>query len=159
MGGGVKRLAHVSFVRVENVGESAERAFGRRVKDLRTARGWTQDDLARHLAAAGYTMHQTTVAKMESGVRPTDVGEIAAIAAIFGIQPAALFEDLPKEQQLRLRRLRWQGMRAGLIAIIEKRNRLRSELQTLETEYKSIETEYRRLGRQLGEEVNDIGEH
>lgn len=70
-----------------------EQMFGVRVKDLRTARGWTQDDLAKRMTSAGYQMHQTTVAKMESGARPTNVGEVAALAAIFGIPIGRLFSD------------------------------------------------------------------
>lgn len=152
---GVKRLAHVSFVRMGNVGPgSAAYAFGRRVKTLRTARGWTQDEFARRLTVAGHPMHQTTVAKLELGGRPTDVAEITEIAAIFGIQPAALFEDLSTEEQLR-QQLRER--RAVLIIKAEECNQLRARLQTLETEYKSAKAEYRRLARKLGEEVNDIG--
>lgn len=70
-----------------------EHRFGRRVKDLRLERGWTQDELAKRLNGAGYSMHQTTVAKMESGARPTSVGEMAALAAIFGMSIDRLFSD------------------------------------------------------------------
>jgi transcriptional regulator with XRE-family HTH domain len=124
------------------------------VRHLRTARGWTQDDLARRMTAAGHTMHQTTVAKLELGVRPTGVDEITDIAAIFGIQPAALFEELGEEQELRQQ---MRELRARMIDIVEERDRLRSRLKTLEAEYKSTAAESRRLGRLLGEEVNDIG--
>ena len=144
-------------MRMGNVGPgSSAYAFGRRVWTLRKARGWTQDDLARRLTAAGHPMHQTTIAKLEMGARPTDVGEITEIAALFGVAPAALFEDLSTEEQLRQH---WRELRAGLIENVEERDRLRSRLQTLETEYKSKKAEYRRLGRKLGEEMNDIGEH
>ncbi|MCW2651571.1 MAG: hypothetical protein QOE41_4618 [Mycobacterium sp.] len=51
--------------------KNVEEVFGTTVKDLRRARGWTQEELAKRLTAAGYPMHQTTVAKMESGTRPT----------------------------------------------------------------------------------------
>lgn len=77
-------------MRVEN---AWERLFGGRVKDLRQAKGWTQDELARRMTAAGHPMHQTTVAKLESGTRPTNVGEVAALAAIFGMPIATLFDD------------------------------------------------------------------
>lgn len=73
-----------------------EETFGRRVKELRSARGWTQGDLAQRLTAAGYQMHQSTVAKMESGVRPTNVGEIAALAAIFGVPIGHVFSSDPE---------------------------------------------------------------
>ena len=54
--------------------------------------GWTQEQLAEQMTVAGHTMHQTTVAKLESASRPTNVGEIGAIASIFGVSMAALFD-------------------------------------------------------------------
>jgi transcriptional regulator with XRE-family HTH domain len=124
------------------------------VRHLRTTRGWTQDDFARRMTAAGHTMHQTTVAKLELGMRPTGVDEITDIAAIFGVQPAALFEELGQEQELMQQ---WRELRARLIDIVEERSRLRSRLETLKAEYKSNAAEYHRLGRLLHQEVNDIG--
>lgn len=109
-------------------------------------------------------MHQTTVAKLEAGTRPTDVGEIAAIAAIFGIQPAVLFEDGPEGGR---RRQHWRGLYSRLIEIVQERDRLRSRLDELDAEYESTETEYRQLERELDdeyrahldEEMKDIGKH
>lgn len=80
-----------------------ERMFGVRVKDLRQSRGWTQDDLAKRMTSAGYQMHQTTVAKMESGARPTSVGEVAALAAIFGMPIGSVFSDDDEVDQMLLR--------------------------------------------------------
>jgi transcriptional regulator with XRE-family HTH domain len=127
------------------------------VRTLRTARGWTQDDLARRLTAAGHPMHQSTLAKLELGTRPTDVAEITEIATIFGIQPAGLFEDpSADEQQVQRRR----EMRARLVEILEERSRLASRLQALDAEYDSITAELdAEYGRPVGKEVNDIGEH
>jgi hypothetical protein len=50
----------------------------------------TQDAMALAMAFAGYPMHQTTVAKIENGGRPTSVGELAALAMIFEVPMAAL---------------------------------------------------------------------
>lgn len=77
------------FVRMENMNERV----GARVRSLRAGRDWTQGDLAKRMATAGYPMHQTTVAKMESGARPTTVNEVAALAFIFGVPPSALLSD------------------------------------------------------------------
>lgn len=80
-----------------------ERMFGVRVKDLRAARGWTQGELAKRMTSAGYPMHQTTVAKMESGSRPTNVGEVAALAAIFGVPIGSVFSADDEVDQMLLR--------------------------------------------------------
>lgn len=97
MSSGVKRHAHVVFVRMENkearFARYWEEAFGRRVRELRSARGWTQGDLAERMTVAGYQMHQSTVAKLENGSRPTNVGEIAALAAIFGMPIGHVFSN------------------------------------------------------------------
>lgn len=84
---------------MENVGKAErfakhfERMFGVRVKDLRQAKGLTQEELAARMTASGYPMHQTTVAKMEGGGRPTSVGEMAVLAAIFEMAIPDLFQD------------------------------------------------------------------
>ena len=92
-------------MRVENepLGKDWERRFGRRLKDLRTAKGWTQDDLAKRMTAAGHPMHQTTVAKIESGNRPTPVGEIAALAAILDFSISLMFSPDNEVQQMLLK--------------------------------------------------------
>lgn len=78
------------FVRM---GNDWEQLFGARVKDLRQAQGWSQEELARRMTVAGYSMHQTTIAKLEGGSRPTNVAEVAALAAIFNMPIEALFDD------------------------------------------------------------------
>jgi transcriptional regulator with XRE-family HTH domain len=70
---------------------SAERWFGERVQALRKARGWTQEDLARQMGNYGFPMHQVTVGKIENAGRPTPVGEVVALAAIFDVEPHDLF--------------------------------------------------------------------
>ena len=81
----------VAFVRVGNEcePESSERGpevvVAQRVRELRRSRGWTQDDLAREMAARGWPMHQTTIAKLETQVRPIRLNEAATLAAIFEV--------------------------------------------------------------------------
>lgn len=70
-----------------------ERKFGAKVRSLRLERGWTQRDLASKMTAAGHPMHQTTVAKLENGTRPTSVAEASSLASIYGISTGSLFGD------------------------------------------------------------------
>ena len=55
--------------------------LARRVRALRETSDLTQREIADKMTAAGYRMHQTTIAKIESGERPVYVGEAVALAA------------------------------------------------------------------------------
>jgi transcriptional regulator with XRE-family HTH domain len=65
--------------------------FGKRVKAERVLRGWSQAQMADLLKAHGIPMiHPTTIAKIESGARPTRIDEATGIADVFGISLDAL---------------------------------------------------------------------
>lgn len=78
----------------------AEQDFGRNVQRLRKFRGWSQEDLAARMAAHGYPMHQVTVGKIENANRPTSVGEVAALALIFGVEPRDLLQLTPADRDM-----------------------------------------------------------
>ncbi|MGH3745787.1 MAG: helix-turn-helix domain-containing protein [Micromonosporaceae bacterium] len=65
--------------------DTPEKVLGESLRSLRTARGMSQEDVAQMMALAGFSWHQTTVAKTESGSRPVRVNEAAALAAQFGV--------------------------------------------------------------------------
>lgn len=70
----------------------AEERIGRRVRELRQARGWSQEQLASAMTDLGVTMHQTTVAKVEAAARPIRVNEAAVFAAVLGVRLVDLLE-------------------------------------------------------------------
>ena len=78
--------------------DRAQVDFGLRVRQLRQARGLSQARVAEWMTSAGFAMHQSTVTKLESGVRPTSVGELAALAALFGLQPDQLLGGAEDQQ-------------------------------------------------------------
>ena len=43
---------------------------GRALRRLRTARGWSQEEVGRRMKAYGYDFHQTMIAKIEAAQRP-----------------------------------------------------------------------------------------
>jgi transcriptional regulator with XRE-family HTH domain len=59
---------------------------GRALRRLRTARGWSQEEVAQRMKAYGYDFHQTTVAKIEAAQRPIRVRELADLAALYGVE-------------------------------------------------------------------------
>lgn len=64
---------------------SSALAFGVRVKELRTARGLAQQEVADGMAARGFSWRQTTVAKTERAQRPVLVDEAVGLADYFGV--------------------------------------------------------------------------
>lgn len=81
--------------------------FGQRIRGARTAAGLTQQEIADRMTAAGLKMHQTAIAKIESGERPATVAEAMQLACILGVTAAELVTDPParthEEQQARQR--------------------------------------------------------
>jgi transcriptional regulator with XRE-family HTH domain len=63
-------------------------SFGYRVRDLRRARGLSQEQLAE---IAG--LHRTYVSSLERGQRNVGLDNILALAAALGVPPADLFTE------------------------------------------------------------------
>lgn len=53
----------------------------------------SQEQLAQYMTMSGFTMHQTTVAKIESGKRPLRIAELYAIADILDVPLLALLAN------------------------------------------------------------------
>jgi transcriptional regulator with XRE-family HTH domain len=105
--------------------EQTEDYFGKRVKDEREHRHWSQSHMAKLLSDNGIPkMHPTTIAKIEAGDRAVRIDEAAGIADLFVVsldsllgRRAGLEED---ELTYRLRALRDTAakhlMEVGVIA-------------------------------------------
>jgi transcriptional regulator with XRE-family HTH domain len=74
--------------------DDPELLAGQELRRLRTARGWSQEEVARRMKAYGYDFHQTTIAKVEAAQRPLRVRELAHFAALFGVPVNQLFYRL-----------------------------------------------------------------
>ena len=68
-----------------------ERSMCEKFRQLREDRGWSQTELSEQLAEYGIDMHQTTIAKMESGKRPLRVAEMFGLSHVFKMPPGAVF--------------------------------------------------------------------
>ncbi len=65
--------------------------FGRRVRQLRLAKSWSQEELA-----ARTNLHVTYVGGVERGERNLGLVNLLKIARALGEHPSALFVDFPK---------------------------------------------------------------
>lgn len=71
--------------------------FGELVKRHRRERGWTQAELAAQMEARGLPMHQTTVAKIERGARPTSLEDLVVLSDALGVPIRGLLPYLRPE--------------------------------------------------------------
>lgn len=69
------------------------RRFGERVRYLRKLNSWTQAELADRLTIAGMPIHQTTVAKLEAGTRPTTLAEAEVFSQVLGVDLVTLIAN------------------------------------------------------------------
>lgn len=114
----------------------SEQYFGENVRQFRVMSGMSQADLAKRLTDAGFTMHQTTVAKLEKGNRPTAVGEVAALASVFDIPIGGLFTGRPSHQ------------------ILMRLKQANSRLITMEREFTELKAQTSRLSESYRNEVD-----
>jgi transcriptional regulator with XRE-family HTH domain len=121
--------------------ESWEKRFGEVVREWRLNRDWTQEDVAERLRHQGFEMHQTTVAKIERGVRPLRVAEAAALAEVFDMPVMAVFEiALPQDHadaldnrriELEQARKRVDDSRETLFSVAQRHAYLLAEVEKL----------------------------
>lgn len=92
--------------------ESNEDSFGRRVRQERNLRGWTQADLAKRLSEEGLKLHPSAIAKIEDRDRgdgkPRSIrlDEAAAIARVFGRLVDEMFETPEERKRMLYHRIR-----------------------------------------------------
>lgn len=75
------------------------RTFGLKVRELRKARGWTQANLADRLRdECSVELHQTMIAKIEGGTRPTAIHELYGLAVVLRVTYDEILPLLPHEE-------------------------------------------------------------
>lgn len=89
---------------VNGPGMEDEEAFINSMKLHREDREWTQSDLAKAMADAGWTgIYQTTISRIESGERPVRIGEARGIARVLKVPFREMM--MPAEDMMPLRDL------------------------------------------------------
>lgn len=83
-------------IEVDYAEETTEHLFGALVRWFREDRGWSQRELARRLAAVGWTAPEPTqsvVARIEAATRPLRLNEAPLIAHALGVPLMDLMPD------------------------------------------------------------------
>ncbi len=98
---------------------------GGRVKDVREARGWTQEALASALTQAGHPISRVGVAKTESATRPVTIEDLAALAKTLEVPVTYFFVNGTTESTDEVNRLNdeWlasQATESSLVDISDK---------------------------------------
>jgi len=70
--------------------ESLAVQFGRRVRQLREAKGWSQEQLA-----TAAQLHRTHISLIETAKRSVQLDTVESLASALGVPPAALFTNDP----------------------------------------------------------------
>src|SRR5688500_13898638 len=68
--------------------DPGRRAFGRRVRELRQARGYSQEELAERSG-----LHRTYISSVERGQRNVGLDNVHALAKALEVAASELFED------------------------------------------------------------------
>jgi len=74
-------------VRVVDIGKRAVRDFGKRLREVRLARGFTQEQLAAELE-----LDTTFISRIETGKRSPSLPNIARIASVLDVPIASMFD-------------------------------------------------------------------
>src|SRR5215211_3898739 len=73
-----------------------------RIRELRKARGMTQQDLADRIALLGTPMHQTAIARIESGKRELTLAEAFQFAYALDVAPVHLFVPTDSDEPINI---------------------------------------------------------
>lgn len=130
--------------------------LGQRVRQIRKGAGLTQADLAEKLRGYDVDVHQSTVAKMEAGVRPTVAHEVWALASALGVDyydllpppEGAAWTPLPASDEQRRAHLRNRALEEALFASRARLDADQRALANLEQEVKDSRREVDALREQ-----------
>ena len=114
--------------------DNISKEFGRRVREARKARGWTQTDLAQALG-----VYKTAITKLEAGSRPTSVTEAARIAGLLGVPVENLVGDGPGASAATVAefKLRLYAMLTSLAGLEAETRQRRDEYKALYSKFEA----------------------
>ncbi|UZX04026.1 helix-turn-helix domain-containing protein [Arthrobacter sp. CDRTa11] len=135
----------------QQVHQAEEAQFVENVQRLREAKGWSQGELARRMAADGWDgFHQTTISRIEKGQRPVRLAEARALAKVLGSQVGVMMAP-PLESSILENLATSIGLmrrsRSRIWAEVDVIDRLKTSLMTEIAQVETIpKAEWERLG-------------
>lgn len=131
----------------EEAGGSPSRSseqLGRIVKGRRAWSGWTQADLAEQMNAHGFSWHQSTVNRVETGLRPFTWDEAVTLAVLLDLDLSTAADEQ-------------QRLRSEHAEVVRQIAELGEQLQTLSKRESDI---YKQLeAMDITDEQAEIVEH
>lgn len=129
----------------QQVHQAEEAQFVENVQRLREAKGWSQGELARRMATAGWDgFHQTTISRIEKGQRPVRLAEARALAQVLESQVGLMMAPPPEAEILELLAKNIGLMRLcrrRIWAQLEEMNDIKFMLKTLMDDVEKIPRE------------------
>jgi len=139
---------------LDDVSQDAERRFGKRLRELRKLRGWSQEQVASQMRALGHGWQQTTVTKTEAADRPIRLNEAASLAALLdlGVDDVLMSVQAGDPDRLRHIERKKQNLRVKTVLLLQAEVALRDEAahvrhraEVVEQERIKAHTEIRKL--------------
>ena len=96
--------------------DDIEQAVAGRLRALRQLAGLSQAELAARMSSRGHPWYQNTAYKIEGGLRNFRVGELADLAAILGVTPAALLSGDDYQEAAAVRDVMERALREQIAA-------------------------------------------
>jgi transcriptional regulator with XRE-family HTH domain len=125
-----------------DLAQSVATFFGLRVREFRKAKGMSQEVLAEALSLSGRSYHQTTIAKLESGSRPTSIEELYLLAVILEVPITDLVPVVRDDENMEGRR--------QLIRLKAEIAHLAREVAESTERLEKANREYEELARSVG---------
>lgn len=127
---------------------TAEELAGRELRRLRAELGWSQEEVARRMAAFGYDWHQTTVGRIEAAQRPLRLNEAVSLAALFDVpltqllvSPTMGIDDIDGEIE---------QTEEKLAASLEQLEVERARLDEVNARMADVRGDYDKVAREIG---------
>jgi transcriptional regulator with XRE-family HTH domain len=130
---------YLDRVTAQQISTDLNKQIGANLQRYRKASGISQGGLAQELTRRGYPTQQQTVLKIEKGARPLRADELATIAEILEVPPAALLDYYTDAGERAAATAQLEHALANIATRREKRAELDREIERYELNKRDAE--------------------